>query len=208
MLNIIFSYLNSILFIIFLICILQTFSSFLGFSIFSVSLEFFEIINNISLSYIGSYFFYLLVVFIPEKRNVFYNNAFLFSNICLVLSRWKTIKETIFHSQTIPETGKYILLISTKANCFEYFLLKQMANNLNSILNKNNQYDTQLIHYIDVINRNVELIMTQIEIAVDTKDEKFDIQNSTFTYIDKYFNEIEKKWKKELKIARGKFEGV
>ncbi len=206
--NTIYKHLNIILLLITLFCILQLISTIFSFTLIILSSETYNIIYNLSLSWIGSYIFYLLVVCIPEKRNKFYQTKYSFWYILSLIYKWEKMKEIFIGAQEISkndeETFNFNINKIDKTS-YHYMYLNSLLEGLNIILNNNTQYDSMLIHYIDVINIKLNSFKMFLDIKIDLMIGDTYLIDSMIS-VDNYFRSIKKTWSKELRIAKDKYE--
>jgi hypothetical protein len=177
-------------------------------SVINISITSVDIINNLALSWLGSYMFYLLVVYLPEKRNKYYQNIYSFWYIAQVLNKWEKIKNMFVGKQNISKDDEDAfnnVIKSIDRMSFQYFYLNKIVEDISLVLAKNNLYDALLIHYIDIINKNIDLLKTNVELRIDhIVQEPCNIE--TMIFLDKYFRAIKKNWNKELNNSLGQYE--
>ena len=88
---------------------------------------------------------------------------------------------------------------------YHYMYLNSLLEGLNIILNNNTQYDSMLIHYIDVINIKLNSFKMFLDIKIDLMIGDTYLIDSMIS-VDNYFRSIKKTWSKELRIAKDKYE--
>jgi hypothetical protein len=200
--------LNIVLLFITILCIVQILSYIFGISLIRLPSCSVDIINNLALSWIGSYIFYLIVVYLPEQRNLYYKNIYSFGYILIFLMHWKKIKKVFIGKENISKDDEIAFnntLNNIDRKSSQYFWLGKIFEDINIILIRDFLYDARLIHYIDVINKNLYLLKENVDGKIDHYIDD-DCSIDVLIFLDKYFSAIEMEWKKELDIANGSYE--
>jgi len=206
--NKLYKKLNILLLFITILCSAQIFSYIFGISLIMVPSCSVDIINNLALSWIGSYIFYLIVVYLPEQRNLYYKNIYSFGYILRFLMHWKKIKKDFIGKENISKDDESAFnntLNHIDRKSSQYFWLGKIFEDINIILIRDFLYDARLIHYIDVINQNLYILKDNVDGKIDHYIND-DCNIDVFVFLNKYFAAIELEWKKELDIANGSYE--
>lgn len=171
----------------------------------------YDIMNNLTLAYVGSFIFYILQVYIPERKNNIKINSFIKNKIV-----------TIEHNMIYPlllvckkekinwDSEKIIYDDYIEDNCFKLTAentdLLDFSFEKDMLHNQNNTYLKIIFNYIEHLQNNINKMYTYapyldiklIEILNEIENSEY---HDFFSLIKEHKNEILERFKGKLELS-------